>query len=39
MNTSKTLLLTGIIILGLMALADRLPIPGVHGLVTSVKAE
>jgi hypothetical protein len=42
MNTSRTrraLLLIGMIALGLMALGDRLSIPGFQGLVTSVKAE
>ena len=39
MNTSRKLLLIGMIILGLMALGDRFPIPGLHGLATSVKAE
>jgi hypothetical protein len=42
MNMSKSLralLLIGMIALGLVALGDRLPIPGLHGLVTSVKAE
>ena len=42
MNTSRklrALLLIGMIALGLMALGDRLSIPGLNGLVTSVKAE
>ena len=42
MNTSRSLralLLIGLITLGLMASGDRLPIPGVDGLATSVKAE
>ena len=42
MNASRklrALLLIGMIALGLMALGDRLPIPGLHGLVTSLKAE
>ena len=42
MNTSRSLralLLIGLITLGLMASGDRLPIPGVAGLATSVKAE
>jgi len=42
MNASRklrALLLIGMIALGLMALGDRLSIPGLNGLVTSVKAE
>ena len=42
MNASRklrALLLIGMITLGLMALGDRLSIPGIHGLVTSMKAE
>ena len=42
MNTSRklrALLLIGRIPLGLMALGDRLSIPGFHGLATSVKAD
>jgi hypothetical protein len=42
MNTAmklRALLLTGLIILGLIELGDRLSIPGFHGLATSVKAE
>ena len=35
----RALLLIGMIALGLMALGDRLSIPGLNGLVTSVKAE
>ena len=41
MTTSRklrALLLIGMITLGLIGLGDRL-IPGIHGLVTSVKAE
>jgi hypothetical protein len=42
MNTSRKLragLLIGMIAVGLLALGDRLLIPGFHGLATSVKAE
>ena len=39
MNTSKKLLLLGMIILALIALGDRFAIPGFQGLATSVKAE
>jgi hypothetical protein len=42
MNMSRklrALLLIGMIALGLMALGDRLTIPGFNGLATSVKAE
>jgi hypothetical protein len=42
MNASRklrALLLIGMIALGLMALGDRLSIPGLNGLATSVKAE
>jgi len=35
----RALLLIGMIALGLMALGDRLSIPGLNGLATSVKAE
>ena len=35
----RALLLIGITTLGLMAVGDRLSIPGLHGLATSVKAE
>jgi hypothetical protein len=42
MNASRklrALLLFGLIILGLVALGDRLSIPGFNGLATSVNAE
>jgi hypothetical protein len=41
MSTGKIrgLLLIGMIILGLIELGDRLSIPGLDGLITSVKAE
>ena len=41
MSTGKIrgLLLIGMIILGLIELGDRLSIPGLNGLATSVKAE
>ena len=42
MNTSRmlrALLLIGMITLGLIELGDRLSIPGLPGLATSVKAE
>jgi hypothetical protein len=42
MNTSRklrALLLIGMVTLGLMALGDRLSIPGIRDLATSVKAE
>ena len=35
----RALLLIGMIALGLMALGDRLSIPGLNGLANSVKAE
>ena len=35
----RALLLIGLIILGVIALGDRLSIPGFRGLATSVKAE
>ena len=40
MSTGKIrgLLLIGMIILGLIELGDRLSIPGLDGLITSVKA-
>ena len=41
MSTGKIrgLLLIGMIILGLIELGDRLSIPGLDGLITSVRAE
>lgn len=41
MSTGKirALLLIGMIILGLIELSDRLSIPGLDGLITSVRAE
>ena len=41
MSTGKIrgLLLIGMIILGLIEVGDRLSIPGLDGLITSVKAE
>jgi hypothetical protein len=39
MNTSRKPLLIAMIVLGLMALGDRSPVPGLRGLATSVKAE